>query len=63
MDALKKEIFKGYRIYLPETGIGVVPLSKTECSKYLFTQKEKEKEPTTIIPVQPAYIAEQLSLF
>ena len=29
----------------------------------IFNQKEKEKEPTTIIPIQPAYIAEQLSLF
>lgn len=63
MDALRMEVFKGYRIYLPETGLGVVPLSKNECNKYLFEQKANEEVQAAIVPVQPAYIAEQLSLF
>ena len=63
MNALTLEIYGGYRIYLPETGLFVKPMTIDQCKYYLFSQKEKEKEPTTIIPAQPAYIAEQLSLF
>lgn len=63
MNALSMEIFKGYRVFIPETGMGVTPLTKDECYKYLFEQKEKEEVHPAIVPVQPAYIAEQLSLF
>jgi type I restriction-modification system DNA methylase subunit len=43
MDTLSMEIYGGWRIYLPETMLGVVPLSIDECKRYLFKQKEDEK--------------------
>lgn len=41
MNTISCEIFGGYRIYLPETGMGIQPLSINECKSYLFTEKEK----------------------
>jgi len=52
MDALRMEIFKGYRIYLPETGLGVIQLTKQECHKYLFAESEKENVIVIKQPVQ-----------
>ena len=52
MDCLTLEIYGGWRIYLPETMLGVVPLSVDECKSFLFTEKETE-------PIK----VEQLKLF
>lgn len=35
MNTLTMEVFKGYRIWLPETMIGITPLNKQECLNYL----------------------------
>jgi hypothetical protein len=53
---LTMEIYKGWRVYLPETGLFVVPLTKNECISYLIEQK---KEPEKIIEISN----EQLKLF
>lgn len=63
MDALRMTIWGGYRIWLPETLMGVTPMSIAECQHFLFEQKEKEKVEPVIIPIQSSKIAEQLSLF
>lgn len=64
MDALRMEIFKGYRIYLPETGLGVVPLSKAECFKYLFEEKQEVKERVEeVVVIAEHALHAQLSLF
>jgi type I restriction-modification system DNA methylase subunit len=46
MNSLSMEIYRGYRVWLPETGMLISPLSKQECYQYLFTEKE-----TTVMPV------------
>jgi type I restriction enzyme M protein len=35
MNTLSLEIYGGYRIYLPETGLGVMPLSLEQCQTYV----------------------------
>lgn len=40
MDTLSMEIFKGYRVYLADTMLGVRPLNVNECKQFLFEQKE-----------------------
>jgi type I restriction-modification system DNA methylase subunit len=55
-NTLTMEIYKGWRVYLPETGLFVVPLTKNECISYLIEQK---KEPEKIIEISN----EQLKLF
>lgn len=49
MNTLTMEIYRGYRIYMPETGLMVQPLSKQQCTSYLISQKEApvvaQKEP------------------
>jgi type I restriction-modification system DNA methylase subunit len=55
-NTLTMEIYKGWRVFLPETGMFVVPLNKEQCMSYLTEQKqEKEK----IIQINN----EQLKLF
>ena len=63
MNALSLEVYKGYRVYLPETGLGVIPLSKEQCNEYLFSQKE-EKEQIIIPEILPIIqLNKQLTLF
>jgi type I restriction enzyme M protein len=40
MDTLSMKIFKGYRVYLADTMMGIRPLSVYECQQFLFEQKE-----------------------
>jgi len=42
MNALTLEIYGGYRIYLPETGLFVKPMTIEQCKYYLFSAKEKQ---------------------
>lgn len=51
-DTLSLEIYKGWRIYLPETGLFVQPLTAQECRHYIYTVKEEKQ-----------IINEQLKLF
>jgi type I restriction enzyme M protein len=64
MDALTLEVYGGYRIYLPETGLFVKPMTINQCKHYLYQKKEKEAEKQAIAPVQEVpFISTQLSLF
>ncbi len=38
MDTLANKIYGGYRIFLPETGLFVKPLTVNECAQYLYTE-------------------------
>ncbi len=60
MNCLSMEIYGGWRIWLPETGLGITPLSVEECKSLLFEQK---KEP--VIEIKQASNEEpvQLSIF
>ncbi len=40
MNSISMEIFKGYRVYLADTMMGIRPLSVYECQQFLFEQKE-----------------------
>ena len=42
MDALTLKIYGGYRVYLPETGLFVKPMTIEQCKYYLFSAKEKQ---------------------
>jgi hypothetical protein len=42
MNTLTMEVFKGYRIWLPETMMGITPLSKHECLNYLIDTNKIE---------------------
>ena len=59
MNTISLEVYRGWRIYLPETGLGVRPLTANECSEFLFEKQQEEETPIQI--VKPSY--EQLSLF
>lgn len=60
MNALTLEVFGGYRIYLPETGMGVQPMSINECKSYVLEQKKQEQnEPEKIKIIEK----QQLTLF
>ncbi len=45
MDTLRMEVWGGYRVWLPETGMGVQPLSKAQCISFLMGPKESEPIP------------------
>jgi len=45
MNTLTMEIFSGFRVYLPETGLGVIPLNESQCRMLLLEQKEVNQEP------------------
>lgn len=45
MDTLRMEIWGGYRIWLPETGLGIQPLSKQQCISFLMGNGEAEPKP------------------
>lgn len=51
-DTLKLEIYRGWRIYLPESGLFVQPLTADQCRPFLFKKKE-----------EPIILNEQLKLF
>ena len=44
MNCLSLEIYGGWKIYLPETLLGVKPLSVEECKDFLFEKKEVKLE-------------------
>lgn len=44
MNTLSMEIFKGYRIYLPETGLGIIPLSINQCKNILLSQNSLTRD-------------------
>lgn len=47
MNSLSLDIYGGYRVYLPETGLGIKPLSMAQCHQYVFgTSTEK---PATVV--------------
>jgi len=59
MDSIKMEIFDGYRVYLPETGLGVQRLNANQCRSFMITDKtpqaikpEPEPEPQPEKPKQ-----------
>lgn len=63
MNTLSLEIYGGYRIYLGETGMGIMPLSKEQCKPFVIGESIDRgpvtfETPVTIIPVKP----EQLKL-
>jgi type I restriction enzyme M protein len=61
MDSIKQDIFSGYRVYLPETGLGVVQLSAEQCRQIIMTERQTEATP---IEPQPAPVKPQkLKLF
>lgn len=39
MNTLSMEIYRGYRVYLPETGLMVQPLTKEQCRHLLLVEK------------------------
>jgi hypothetical protein len=57
------EFYKGWRIYLPETGLMVKPLTTQECSEYLTYATEKEIEEQQPIIHIPSSFGDQLTLF
>jgi type I restriction enzyme M protein len=58
MDSLKMEIWGGYRVYLPDTGLGIRPLDKNECLKFIL---QSQKEDTKPIP-EPIQILEPFKI-
>jgi type I restriction enzyme M protein len=42
MNTLSMEIFKGYRIYLADTMMGIKPLTVDECKRFIITEKAEE---------------------
>lgn len=61
MDVLSNKIYGGWRIWMPETGFGVQPLTVQECSKFLF--EEKEVEQVQVQEVKVINQSKQLTLF
>lgn len=63
MDSISLNMYGGYRIYLPETGLGVVKLSVNECKQFVFEKHAHKKEAA---PIESPIIEEtpqQLELF
>ena len=42
MNTISMEVYRGYRVYLLETGLGVRPMSKNECLQFLLADKEAD---------------------
>jgi type I restriction-modification system DNA methylase subunit len=61
MDALSLKIYGGWRIWMPETGLGVDPLTENQCKQFLFTEK-KEVEVVQIVQ-EVKVVSKQLTLF
>lgn len=62
-DTLKMEFYKGWRIYMPETGLMVKPLTAQQCAEYLTYTTEKQIEEQQPIIQMPINLGEQLTLF
>ena len=62
-DTLKMEFYKGWRIYMPETGLMVKPLTAQQCAEYLTYTTEKQIEEQQPIIQIPINLGEQLKLF
>jgi type I restriction enzyme M protein len=62
MNCISLEIYGGWRIWMPETMLGVQPLSVEECKNYICTSySEPKKEPIALIQEQE--FKQQLTLF
>lgn len=46
MNTLSMQVYFGFRIYLPETGLGVLKLSEQECLNYITTKSDEPKQQT-----------------
>jgi type I restriction enzyme M protein len=44
MDTLRMEVWGGYRVYLPETGLGIAPIDKYQALTYLIQPREEQEE-------------------
>ena len=53
MNTISMEIYNGYRIYLPETYMGVQRLSKAESMGYILQPKQIKKREPEIIEIKP----------
>ncbi|MBU3661199.1 MAG: hypothetical protein FGM14_15105 [Flavobacteriales bacterium] len=62
-NTLTMEIYKGWRIYMPETGWMVAPITASECAQFLTTQKEIEEQKQQPIINIPSTFGEQMKLF
>lgn len=63
MNCLSLEIYGGWRIWMPETLLGVQPLSVDQCKQYIFGNKESESEPEPNINIIEPTLKSQLTLF
>ena len=61
MNAISLEVYRGFRIWLPETGMFVQPLSKEQCCPYIYEPKETDTEIS--IPEIIKVSQSQLTLF
>jgi len=53
MDSLGLKIYGGYRVYLPETGLGVQKMSVQECESHIYERKKKAEAPEVVQEVLP----------
>lgn len=51
MDSLKMEIWGGYRVFMPETCLGIKPLSKEECLRFISQPRNEEKPEPEPLPI------------
>lgn len=69
MNTLSLEVWSGYRVYLPDSCLGIKPLSKAQCMEYLFEEKKPEVikvQNPVLVNTEPSMKYEkpkQLSLF
>jgi len=64
MDALRMDIWGGYRVFLPDTAMGIRQMSVNECKKFLFEHKEQQAlEPEKVIIIESTKHVNQLALF
>ena len=69
MNSLSLEVWSGYRVYLPESCLGIKPLSKAQCMEYLFEVQNPEVDKVqnpVLLNTEPSIKIEkpkQLSLF
>jgi hypothetical protein len=47
MNTLSMQVYFGFRIYLPETGLGVLKLSEQERLSYITTKSDEEQKQAT----------------
>jgi type I restriction enzyme M protein len=49
MDCLNLEVYSGWRVWLPETGLGVQPLSAVQCKQFMRVQESMHEEKTELV--------------